>query len=225
MKNDSEIQKDVVDEIKWDPQLSGIASHISVTTKNEVVTLTGDVDYHAQKLAAEQAAKRVRDVKVVVVDIKVKRTNSHEVTDSEIGEAVRNALRWHSAVNEDLINIKVENGVVYLDGIVDWDYERKAAENSVENLQGIKGVINNVKIKEQEVEPSEIKKKIRSAFRRHASVDASNVNVEAIGGTVILKGTVRSWAELKDAEHVVWSMPGVAKVENELEIREMYVND
>ena len=185
MKNDLEIQKNVIDEIKWDPQLSKIASRLGVTVKNEVVTLTGNVAYYAQKIAAEQAPKRVRDVKVVVMDIEVKGIDSSdEISDSQIGEAVRNALRWHSAVNEDLINIKVENGLVYLEGTVDWDYERKAAENAVANLEGVKGVMNNVKIKDTKVEPSEIRKKIKSAFQRHAAVDASNVKVAAVNGTV-----------------------------------------
>lgn len=226
MKNDLEIQKNVIDEIQWDPQLSNIASRIEVTVTNEVVKLSGNVSHYAQKIAAEQAAKRVRDVKVVVMDIEVgEKFPPKEITDSQIGEAVRTALRWHSAVNEDLINIKVENGFVYLEGTVDWDYERKAAENSVEKLQGVKGVINDVKIKDTKVEPSEIKKKIKSTFHRHASLDASKVNVLAIDGTVILSGAVRSWAERRDAEDVVWSMPGVTNVENNLEIQEIYVGD
>lgn len=226
MKSDIEIQKNVIEEIQWDPQLTKIASHIGVIVKNEVVTLSGDVDYYSQKLAAEKAAKRVKDVKVVAMDVEVKSASSSDLTDSKIAEAVRNALTWHSAVNEDMINIKVEEGWVYLEGMVNWEYERKAAERAIENLRGVKGVINQVKIKERKVDATEVKKKIKAAFHRHATVDSANIKVDASNGVVKLTGQVRSWAEWKDAADVVWSMPGVTEVENKLEIEhETYVGE
>lgn len=219
MRSDEEIRKDVIEEIKWDPQLTNVAPQIGVTVKSEVVNLSGTVDYYAQKLAAEKSAQRVTGVKVVAVDLEVKSAGKSDlITDSKIGEAIRNALAWHSAVNEDLVNIKVEDGWIYLEGTVDWEYERKAAERAIENIRGVKGVLNSVKIKNKNVEPSEIKKKIRAAFHRHASVDSENVSVDVSKSTVSLTGKVRSWSERKDAEDVVWAMPGVNEVENKLEI-------
>ena len=142
--------------------MTKIAPQIGVTVKKEVVTLSGNVDYYGQKLAAEKAAQRVKDVKVVAMDIEIKSAGTADViTDSKIADAVHNALTWHSAVNEDLIKIKVEEGWIYIDGTVNWEYERKAAERAVENIRGVKGVINTVKIKNKKVEPVEIKKKIR----------------------------------------------------------------
>lgn len=219
MKTDDEIRKDVMEEIRWDPQLTNIASQIGVTVKNEVVTLSGIVDYYSQKLAADNAAQRVKGAKVVATDIEVKGAdNSQLKTDAQIGEAIRNALTWHSAVNEDLIHIKVEDGWVYLDGEVDWDYERKAAETSVENIIGVKGVFNKIKIKNVPVDPKEVKKKITAAFHRHASMDSANISVVVSGGKVTLTGKVRTWEERKDAERVAWSMPGVVEVNNNLMI-------
>ena len=219
MKSDDEIRKNVIEEIQWDPQLTKIAPQIGVTVKNEVVTLSGNVEYYGQKLAAEKAAQRVKDVKVVAVDIEISSAGtSDSSTDSEIADAVRNALTWHSAVNEDMINIKVEDGWIYLEGTVNWEYERRAAERAVENIRGVKGVVNTIKIKVKKVEPSEIKKKIKAAFHRHATVDSANVQVDSRDGKVTLTGTVRSWTERKDAEDVAWSMPGVTDVENQLEI-------
>lgn len=219
MKSDEEIRKNVMEEIKSDPQLIDIAPQIGVMVKSEVVTLSGSVDYYGQKLAAEKAAKRVKDVKVVAMDIEVKGASTADaITDSKIADAVRAALTWHSAINEDMINIKVEEGWIYLEGEVAWEYERKAAEKAVENIRGVKGVINSVKIKFKKVEASEIKKKIKAAFHRHATVDASNIQVICVEGKVKLVGTARSWPEMKDAEDVAWSMPGVTEVENALEI-------
>lgn len=217
MRADEEIRKNVIEEIRWDPQLTKIAPQIGVTVKNEVVTLSGTVDYYEEKLAAEKAAKRVKAVKVVAMDMEVKNAGmSDAITDSKIADAVRNALTWHSAVNEDMINIKIEEGWVYLEGTVNCEYERKAAVKSIENIRGVKGVVNSVRIREKTIEANEIKKKIKAAFHRHAAVDSANIVVNSTGSKVKLSGTVRSWAERKDAEDVVWSMPGVTDVENEL---------
>lgn len=219
MKSDIEIREDVLEEIRWDPQLTRIAPRIGVAVSDEVVTLSGTVDFYFQRLAAENAAQRVAGVKVVAVDIDVKGAGALEpMSDTRIGEAVRNALTWHSAVNEDLINIKVDNGWVYLEGTVHWDYERKAAEKAVENILGVKGVINKVGIKTQVVAPAEIKKAIRSAFQRNAVIDASGISVDVSEDAVKLTGSVRSWAEKNDAGQIARSMPGVTQVDNRLEV-------
>lgn len=227
MKPDEEIRKNVLEEIQWDAQLTKIAPQIGVIVKNEVVTLSGDVDYYSQKLAAEKAAKRVKDVKVVAMDMQVKGAGQSDlITDGKIAEAVRNALTWHSAVNEDAVNIKVEDGWIYLEGKVDWEYERKAAQRAVENLRGVKGVVNEIRIKPRQVHPAEVKKQIRAAFHRHATVDSAEIKVLVKDGKVTLSGKVRSWMEWKDAEDVVWSMPGVVEVENKLAIeQEVYVGE
>ncbi|ELR71912.1 transport-associated protein [Fulvivirga imtechensis AK7] len=219
MRTDDEIRNDVIEEVRLEPQLADIAPRIGVTVKDEVVTLSGVVDHYTQKLAAEKAAQRVKGVKVVAVDIEVKGDAvSIEPTDAEIGEAIRNALAWHSAVNQDQIEIVVDNGWVELEGAVNWDYERKAAEKAIQNIRGVKGVVNKVRIKAKEVDASEIKSKIGKAFYRHASVDADNISVEVHQNMVTLKGKVSSWVEREEAEDVAWSMPGVTQVVNNLVI-------
>ncbi len=225
MKHDETIRKNVMDEIAWDPQLTPIAAQIGVTVHNEVVTLTGSVNHYAQKLAAENAAKRVRDVKVVAMDIRVKSDAASNYGDEEIATAVRNALSSHSAVDRDMINIKVEDGWIYFDGKVNWEYERKAAERAVQHLRGVKGVINRVTINGRQTEPAEIKKQIRAAFHRHATVESNKIHVSVLGDKVTLTGTVRSWTERTDAEDVAWSMPGVTSVENILEVESTVLAD
>ncbi len=218
MKTNEELQKDVIQEIKWDPQLRTVATEIGVSAKDGVITLSGIVDTYARKLAAEKAAQRVHGVKVVAVDIEVKPVKTGIKSDTEIAEAVNNALKWNSAVNEDRIEVKVDNGWVYLNGQVEWEYEKRTAESAIKNLLGVRGVTNNITIKSKVIDATDIKNKISEAFHRNARLDSNAIRVEVVGSTVTLKGTVRSWTEKEEAERVAWSSPGVLTVDNRIEI-------
>ncbi|ELR71101.1 Osmotically inducible protein Y precursor [Fulvivirga imtechensis AK7] len=218
MKTNDELQKDVMAEIRWEPQLHDVHTQIGVAAHDGVITLSGMVDTYTKKLAAERAAQRVHGVKVVACDIEVKAGTPGKKTDTEIAEAVRNALRWNTAVNEDKIEVKVDNGWVYLDGEVEWKYQKSTAQSSVESLVGVRGVTNNISIKPSVIDTKDIKTKIAAAFHRHATLDSNAIRLEAAGSKVSLRGTVRSWAEKEEAERVAWSSPGVLTVDNQIEI-------
>jgi osmotically-inducible protein OsmY len=215
MKSDVEILKDVQDELKWDPYLS--SSEIGASVKNGIVTLTGIVDAYWKKISAENAVKKISGVTAVVQKIEVKLSESGKRKDTDIAEAIQSAFRWSVLVPKDKIKVKVENGWVTLEGSVEWDFEKNAAQRAVEKLEGVSGVINNIKVAPK-VTPGEIKQKIRSAFFRSATVDSDRVTVDVDGGTVTLRGKVRSWAERKEAEREAWLAPGVTKVINDIEI-------
>ena len=217
MKSDVQIQQDVIEELKWEPFLN--ASDIGVSVKNGIVTLSGQVDAYSKKIAAEKSAKNVNGVKAIAEDIQIGVSPTHDKTDTEIAEAVLNALKWHTAVQEEKIKIKVEDGNVRLDGEVEWEYQRSNAKTAIENLSGVKSVINFITVKAKVI-AADVTEKIMDAFHRSATIDAACIKPEITGNKVTLLGKVRSVSEKEDAESAAWNAPGVTTVENRLLVDE-----
>lgn len=218
MKNDSQIQNDVIDQLKWQPELN--PSEIGVFVKNGVVTLTGMVDTYSKKMAAERTARDVAGVQAVAEEIKVGASPFYRRTDTELAEAVIGALKWHSALYENKIKVKVENSIVTLEGEVNWDYQRRAAKSAIENLYGVTAVNNFVTLKTVVI-PADIKKQIRENYKRSALIDAEKVSVDIVGNKAILSGKVHSLKEKEDAAAAAWTAAGIFQVENHLEIKPM----
>jgi osmotically-inducible protein OsmY len=213
MRSDSEIERDVKEELQWDPDLD--ATDIAVSAKKGVVTLTGFVRSYTDKYEAEAAAKRVAGVAGVANDIEVRMPSVDERPDPEIARDAVAAIKSQLPISSEHIKVVVKNGWVTLEGQVEWQYQRSTAETAVRRIKGVKGVSNLIQLKPRAA-PAEIKEKIQDAFKRNAEIDANRIMVETNGGEVILKGTVRSWIEREEAERVAWSAPGVTKVEDHI---------
>jgi len=215
MKTNEELQKDVQDAINWEPLLN--AAEIGVIAKDGVITLTGTVDSYAKKAEAEEAAKSVKGVKIVVEKLEVKLNNSFgKKTDNEIANELIRVADWNSRIPKKSLKAKVENGWVTLHGEVERNYQKEAAENIAANLLGVRGVTNNITIKETEDQAD--KKAIERALRRNLLVDDSNIKVDVSGHKLTLTGTVPSWYEKGKAERIAWNATGITKVENDLQI-------
>ena len=215
MRTDSEIERDVVEELKWNPDLD--STDIAVTVKDGVVTLAGFVKSYVDKTEAEVAAKRVAGVVAVANDIAVRLPATDERPDPEIARQAVASLRSQLPISAERIKVVVKNGWVTLEGTVEWHYQRNIAEAAVGYIRGVKSVTNLVGLRPR-AEPIEIKKRIEEAFRRSAEIDAKHITVEANGIEVVLKGSVRSWTEREEAERAAWAAPGVTKVEDRLAV-------
>jgi osmotically-inducible protein OsmY len=215
MKTDTELQQDVINELKWEPTLK--AAEIGVAVKDGVVTLSGYVDSYVKKLAAERATARVFGVRAVAEEIQVRLPGSLVRSDEDIAGMVANVLEWNVLVPHDRIKVHVQDGVLTLSGEVDWGYQKYAAEEVVHHLMGVVWLNNQITVKPT-VKPLDVKAKIESAFQRNALLDSRRIKIENLGGKVILNGIVRSWGERAEAQWAAWAAPGVFEVENNITI-------
>jgi osmotically-inducible protein OsmY len=213
LHTDQEIQRDVLDELKWDMRVQ--PNEVGVAVKDGIVTLTGWVDSYLKKVAAEEAAHHVHGVKAVVNDIEVRLPGSGERTDADLARAVLNALKWDAGIPAGKLDVTVSQGWVTLKGEVAYAFQKMDAERAIRHLSGIKGITNLIVVKSP-VLPSDLKASIEKALVRNAETDAQHITVDVEGSKVILRGTVRSFAERKAAEEAARSAPGVSEVENKL---------
>ncbi len=215
MKTDNKIKNDVLDQLLWQPNIAD--TKIGVIVEDGVVTLNGVVDSYTKKLAAEKAVKSVNGVKAIAIDLEVKYGKEFIKTDQVIANSVANTLAWNSTVPEENLSVKVEDGFVYLSGEVQWFYQKEAAKNAVENLLGVRGVMNSIQLK-QTGRPTQIIEKIKKAFERSADVDDKNITVFVESDHIKLSGSVRTFLEKEAAERIAYFTPGVTNVKNELEV-------
>jgi len=219
MKTDAELQQDVMNELKWEPSIK--AAEIGVAVKDGVVTLSGYVDTYGEKWAAHRTAVRVFGVKAVAEELKVRLPDPFQRPDEDIAQAAANALQWNVWLTHmiDRIEVVVENGCITLSGDVDWWYQKDAAGDTVRNLIGVRGLSNDIAIepiKPIPVNEQEVKDKIEAAFQRNAILDSRRITVETHGSKVILRGSVRSWAEREQVERAAWAAPNVSGVESHI---------
>lgn len=215
MKTNEELQLDVLEAINWEPLLN--ASEIGVIVKDGVVTLTGTVDSFAKKKEAENAAKSVAGVKVVVekIDVKLDKIFGKK-DDHDIANDLIKAVKWNPQIPKEQITAKVEDGWVTLEGEVEWNYQREAAYDIAKYQEGVKGVTNNITImiNRDQVE----REAIERAFRRNLFLDDTFITVNVSNNIVTLTGSVPSWYQKDKAEKIAWNACGVQSINNQLNV-------
>lgn len=213
--SDKQVRQMIIDELDFEPSIDAAA--IGVAVENGVATLSGHVGSYAEKLAVEQAVRRVRGVRAIAEEIQIRYPADKKIHDDEIAKRALDIIAWNAIV-PDAVTVKVEKGWVHLTGTVAWHFQREAAEAAVRRLSGVLGVSNRIEIREAAKVP-DVKRKIEDALKRSAELEAGAIRVRVDeGGKVTLEGKVHAWYERDLAERAAWSAPGVRAVDDHLTV-------
>jgi osmotically-inducible protein OsmY len=215
MKSDTQIRDNVIDELRWDPQISE-PDAIGVAVTDGAVTLTGSVPAYAEKLAATSAAERVYGIKAVANELKVKLAGAPR-DDSDVARAIAHVLENNVQVPEGKVHARVEGGWVTLDGEVEWGFQRHEIERMVRQVRGVIGVTDNIVVNPS-TSPQSVTAVIEETFKRAAEIDARHIRVEVSDHTVKLYGHVHSMQEANAARAAAAAARGIALVESHLVI-------
>jgi osmotically-inducible protein OsmY len=215
MKTDSQLQRDVIDELAWDPSVDH--ANIGVAAKGGVVTLSGFIGNYAQKMAAQRAAERVQGVQAIAEELTVRFASDPKTSDAEIARRTLDLFAWDVTIPNDTIKVTVEKGWVTLAGAVDWNYQKDAARKAAGRIAGVIGVSNQVAVNNAFL-VDDVRDRIMAAFKRSATAEASALSVTAVGSTVTLGGTVSGRHERQVAERTAWAAPGVHFVEDKITV-------
>jgi osmotically-inducible protein OsmY len=206
----------VIQELRWDTRVE--AADVGVAVHDGVVTLAGTVESHAARLAAREAAFRVGGVRDVADELRVEIPHHHARSDEDIARAARNALEWNVLVPADAIHVTVADGWVTLDGTVATWRQRFDAEQALQHLPGVRGIVTKIHVNAPEVEASELRRAIEGALERRAEREARHLAVTVDGGTVTLTGTLRTWLDKQAVLGLVGHAPGVREVNDRIAI-------
>lgn len=215
MLTDEQLQHRVLAGLEWAPDVT--AAHLGVSARDGIVTLTGHVTSYAEKHAAEAAARQVQGVTGVAENIEVLLPFDRQRTDTEIAAAAIDRLAWDVSIPRNALTVVVENGQVTISGVVEWHYERDAAEQDVRRLMGVTRMINHIEVKPTTT-AERIGDDITHALHRSYFFDPKTISVTAIDGRVELTGTVKSWDDWEVAAATAWGAPGVRAVDNRITI-------
>jgi osmotically-inducible protein OsmY len=215
INRDRDIRSAVEAELEWTPDVDGAG--IGVAVDDGVVSLSGEVDSFAERIAAKRAALRVRGVTTVIDDLRVHPDSRFSISETDVGKEVERALGSTSNV-PDTVKAEIHGHDVTLTGEVTWDFQRRAAKRAVQYLRGVQSVKNLITLTPR-VSAVDTQERIERAILRNAQLDADAIKVSVAGGEVTLTGTVRSWAEKQQAEHAAWSSPHVSGVDDRILVR------
>jgi osmotically-inducible protein OsmY len=213
MSKTKDIRESVEAELVFDPLVD--TTDITVHNLGGEVRLTGTVPSYLQYLEAAAAAQRVGGVTKVHNNLEVVLPPAHERDDATLAATANNVLLMNVGVPLG-VEATAGNGNLTLTGVVRYGSERRAAEDAVAGLTGVRGIKNKIEISD-DADPSDVTLLVSDALDRNALIlDDSEVTVTTNGNTVVLTGHVRTWAEHDAVIEAAWMAPAVYDVRDDL---------
>lgn len=215
MREDHKLQAAVQSRLDLDPAIN--SSHIGVSAREGIVTVSGHVPSLLERSSAERGAGQVKGVRALINELVVELPGINQTSDEQIAERAYARLASNVSVPLDRLHLAVKDGTVTLHGDVDWHFQLQAAIDDLELLQGVREIRSDAQIRPP-VQAEQVHEKIKQALASIAPLDADRIDVTAEGSEVTLSGEVTSWHEKGLAESTAWCVPGVAQVTNQITV-------
>ena len=139
--------------------------------------------------------------------------------DTHIGDAIENEYRLDHAVNSNMIQIYVTEGIVELTGTVDNLKAKERATKIAQLVKGVRSVSNRIKVlPPSDLSDAALKYDVETALFQDPATDLYELDVAVNDKVVNLTGKVDSYHEKMLSEDVAKSVKGVLGFKNEIEI-------
>lgn len=214
-KSDTTLKMDVLAELQFEPSVK--IADVGVLVKDGVVTLTGFAPSHGERLNVLRAVRRVTGVVAIADEIVITLPELGQHSDSHIAAVAANRINWSTEIPSGAVLVTVRDGRITLEGVLEWGYQKHAAESAIQHLAGVTGVSNEIRIEPTAIQ-EDIKQSITSAIQRSAILHDADIQVQVSGSVVVLTGRVHNHAELEEAVRVAWAGSGVHTVDNQLKV-------
>ncbi|HEY3927267.1 MAG TPA: BON domain-containing protein [Candidatus Koribacter sp.] len=232
--SDAELQQQIQGKLK-----NKEFAQVTVKSNNGIVTLNGTVDKYQAKVDAEKKVRKMSAVKEVDDEIQVA---GKQVPDATLQATLNKKLAYdqfgqptgpgRAAFNGvfgyentyDNITAAVNDGVVTLDGAVRWEQDKKSANALVAQQDGVKDVIDKVKVLPASIYDDQIRAREYEALYgdnvlgRYGMDPAAPIRIVVDNGHVSLYGTVQSQMEKNIASIRAGQVSGVFSVQNNLQV-------
>ncbi len=224
---DDEILADILGILQFDIHVDHKLIHVNV--KNGKVTLSGSVGSLFEKSEAISDAwvigvdtVKAEDLKVTgwIRDPLMREEKYVKEPDKEIESAIEKVFLYDARINNMLtLNAKVTNGYVTLYGTVDNSRAKNAAEEDAKNIVGVWDVENRLKVRPAKMPLNKtIVDKTKVVLNLHPYLKPYDIKVNEENGKVSLTGRVNNYFEKEEAEELISKIPGVIKIENNIQV-------
>ena len=224
--DDDDIEENIETALEMNPVTEEMNVDMMVSDGN--VNLTGEVGSYQEKQLVEDVVMGVKGVVRIVNNLNIDYKTDNP--DEEIKEEIKRTLANDIRVNDALIDVSVNNGMVTLSGIVGSALEKDqaTADAWVSGVQAIDAdsLLVESWSKDEDLRgnkyarksDSEIEENVSAAFEKDPLITDYEVDVKVNEGTAVLTGKINNLSTKKHATKVTRNIVGVMEVDNFIKV-------
>jgi osmotically-inducible protein OsmY len=206
----------VTEELRWDPLVE--VERINVSAEDSRITLQGVVRTYAQKCRAEKIAREIRGVVEVRNELDVRLAIGSYRTDDGLERLAASIMQNHSALCDPLPRVTAHDGWLTLSGVVTAEAQKRATEDALRDLAGIRGIVNCIEVAPRTEDAGDTGVFLAAVLRR-GNLSVKELKVEVNGGAIAIDAKVASCAEHDALIELASCRRGIVSVEDRVVVQ------